>query len=930
MNKVIRKVLISIVIATLMIPVIGVLKTPIFNASDDIYDVCWINDSGKLEVKSSHSHFENAIKKMNELGSSNGDYVVTSPYSLSPSKIVAMNRGYAYSYPYRGGSNTQEIYASLNSSRLSYNSNSAHTYVAANNAMAYVSTDVHYEAGEHGMGYDHGYIVVNLGGFVGYTDLEYCDLVPMKYIENGWSMTLGGNSAGTYASSRPKYNTTIKQNYYYINSNGNYVDLVFKQYYTNNYTSGQQATYETSIGPAPDFMKSGVKYYSNDGVNFYTDHDCKKFAGVYYNYYQFLPARTYTKISASTINSYIKSGSGNSGKMLNTGNDFISAQNKYGFNAVLAAAIGIHESGWGKSDLAVQRNNLFGIAAYDSSIGDAWSFNSVYDCICSLMGDVLANYLDVNCSWYYSYGLGTKGGGFMTSYASDPYWAEEISHYYYEMDKADNGNNGKLTDYNTENLYLVDKNSTVYKSANTSGGSYYNTQNKFGYQKNLIVPVVELDGKFAKIRTSCPIENGKAIHAIELSKGTLLKYNADTSYGYISTSNLTLLYGKGKQKEIEKKPVAFANTFDPSSNSLELSGVGFIYGVNFSEKEFNDNLIEHELIIESLEKNNEGNPYYSYKYPLKTSVFAPTLDFNDGYNYSYVSFSTDETHKVDLSELPYASYLVYIRIKNGDAEFRTTLTYSKVDPETGLVYKNIVLNCDEENSVIRFSTNQTYNSRVEIDKCKTTLDFSLIKRAKSYPSFFNLFSIDFDSVVSEEDENTPNNFDENIPDNEVNEQNEEELSEQEEKAADKVLIKLDSYAFMYGLDSNDTTNPKYRLHFVNYDSGVDSLITEYEESEVYESGIDYGKLFGFSNDLSNICFKTSTDISKLEDGDYLIILEINVKDGDVEYLDYAEVNNYSNVSLNDFEFCGRSYKLSKSDVRSRIVLTIKAIESGDE
>ena len=93
-------------------------------------------------------------------------------------------------------------------------------------------------------------------------------------------------------------------------------------------------------------------YYSDDGIHFYSDRRQKNLVGTYYNYYQFVPLRSYTNIKAETINSYIKKGSGNAGVMLNTGDDFIDNQSEYGVNGAVIAAMGIHESGWGRSEIS--------------------------------------------------------------------------------------------------------------------------------------------------------------------------------------------------------------------------------------------------------------------------------------------------------------------------------------------------------------------------------------------------------------------------------------------------------------------------------------------------------------------------------------------------------------------------------------------------
>ncbi|MRC19855.1 hypothetical protein GH866_30580, partial [Bacillus thuringiensis] len=70
------------------------------------------------------------------------------------------------------------------------------------------------------------------------------------------------------------------------------------------------------------------------------------------------------------------------------GQDFINAQNQYGVSAHYLAAHAILESGYGKSEIAYQKHNLFGLRAYDGdpfkyakylpSYGDSIAYNANY------------------------------------------------------------------------------------------------------------------------------------------------------------------------------------------------------------------------------------------------------------------------------------------------------------------------------------------------------------------------------------------------------------------------------------------------------------------------------------------------------------------------------------------------------------------------
>ena len=55
---------------------------------------------------------------------------------------------------------------------------------------------------------------------------------------------------------------------------------------------------------------------------------------------------------------------------------FYYAEQEYGINGVFLASLAIHESGWGTSNIALNKNNLFGYQAYD---GSAYSSSKQFD-----------------------------------------------------------------------------------------------------------------------------------------------------------------------------------------------------------------------------------------------------------------------------------------------------------------------------------------------------------------------------------------------------------------------------------------------------------------------------------------------------------------------------------------------------------------------
>ena len=106
------------------------------------------------------------------------------------------------------------------------------------------------------------------------------------------------------------------------------------------------------------------------------------------------------------------------------GEALVEAEAETGINALVLAGIIAHESGWGRSKLARDKNNLAGLGAYD---GSEYSSGIKFDSrTASIM--FLAELLAV----HYAPGGKFYGGshdlrGIGVKYASDPRWAEKVA-----------------------------------------------------------------------------------------------------------------------------------------------------------------------------------------------------------------------------------------------------------------------------------------------------------------------------------------------------------------------------------------------------------------------------------------------------------------------------------------------------------------------
>ena len=264
-----------------------------------LYEVDKVVSSGGnagFEMIACTGDYSEAKRQMYALGDAG---VIRSSASYSPSRIIDMSAGVVYTYPQRSGSNTVTIYQyyDLSGSMPAYNKTTAVTW---HRELQYLGL---YSVPDSD---GNAQVLVDAAGFEGYVNLKNVDLIPMAVIENGWGMYLGGNS--TYDGEQP-FLTYAHQQYYKVEQNGNYADLVLHYFsgWGNPSNGGQVQEWTSAVGPAADWMKVGDVYYSYDNTTFYTDRTCQNQAGVYYPYYEFVFLRSKTGISESTFNQFLSS-----------------------------------------------------------------------------------------------------------------------------------------------------------------------------------------------------------------------------------------------------------------------------------------------------------------------------------------------------------------------------------------------------------------------------------------------------------------------------------------------------------------------------------------------------------------------------------------------------------------------------------------------
>ncbi len=162
-------------------------------------------------------------------------------------------------------------------------------------------------------------------------------------------------------------------------------------------------------------MEVGKKYYSADGLHF----DGFKLE----NPFLFKDLTEATNYSAEDLDKVFSLLNINNSLLENKGATFKEGEEHYHINALYLLAHSALESDWGRSKIAKDKNNFFGITAYDTTpYLSAKTFDDVDKGILGASKWIKENYIDRGRTF-----LGNKASGMNVEYASDPYWGEKIA-----------------------------------------------------------------------------------------------------------------------------------------------------------------------------------------------------------------------------------------------------------------------------------------------------------------------------------------------------------------------------------------------------------------------------------------------------------------------------------------------------------------------
>lgn len=865
-----KRIILTTLFTILILPMFYI----VINAAPTNYDVfsCDINaNSFTVDVLSvvdgtikydskacfTESQYGAAVTKMNELVSQGNKNVVIRYLKsdetdfYSPLKIVAASRAMAYTQ--------NETYSSQETLHIHslVSLNSTVNYIDSNEPLVYYETNV----SDQGSGVFKpsnlvAYIQIN--GQSGYVPLKMIDIIPFIYVENKiltpYLVRKSESSTEFIIYKRVGRDPgIIPEPVSYTVSNGEisiYIDRAI---------SGSTILY----AKAPSWLSNG-KYYSPNGINFYTDLDLKNpvkvddAIGEYYSYYNYLNFRSKSNYTGTELNSFLsnyfssRSIDPNSSVITNQGDVFINSQNTYGMNGLLFYAFAIHESDFGRSTIATTKLNLFGYGAYDSNTSNAATYTSVKEGVERHMGIQMRFYLDyLNNNRFYSSNLGNKGVGLNTKYASDPYWNVKIAAHAYRIDK--------VLGFKDQDAYqiaiLSETDRSLYKERElTSSLVTVSTR-----AKNYPVILNNIKNDVYQINTSNPIVAGNMVLS---SNTSLIPYSFEDSVAYLPKAQVKLVnIAKNPVLVLDPPPLEtdtsmnYVVSFDwNDTDTLSISGFSALRNTDMSKNE-----TTHKVIVTSLQDSS-----ISFEYTMEFDTPLYPISLPNGYDYTKAWFKGI----VDLKDIPEGQYKLVMVTQSGITKSTFDLVNTATTPVPSLKTLNDV--------DYRFIFNNFKKMSYELIKEKGILIENQSSPLQSRFTSFGLIS-------------------------KFNIQN----------IDDREILNIEGLALMQHINQGLNDNMSHKLMFVDIEGNqfIYDLTTKTNDV-VIKQDINF--------EYTHVWFEnTSIDITSLPQGKYRIYSIVSNQ----VFTDVVELIDYALLGSKEFDLTTNTYRLSvNSNVRKRLEL----------
>lgn len=646
----------------------------------DTYEVAGFHADGYIDTVSCHSRYEEAQEFMRNNGAV--DLAIMTKVN-GQTKIVDANIGF--------------LDLSVNPEALTYfyaHPENKYSYTYMDNGSSYGAVD----GALMGTGYSnaHGWVAqVRIGSFTGWIEASAYEIVPI---------------------------TWIKSISYYEVTNDH-----IKHIYVSKIQNPYSSTAGSTIGPKPEMLNAG-NYYSFDGHYFYEhaedmigdykagnyNHAINK-DNPYYNYYMYLSNHTRTTYSSINIDEYIRNNLGyyrgtfgseaesGTSRLYGMGTFFYYAQEKYGVNAILALSLSRNETANGRSYLAINKNNGFGLDAVDSNpINGARWYPTYASSILGYASKWVTYGFAHPRDWrYFGPQFGEKRSGMNVKYASDAYWSEKMASNYYYLDKSLG-----LQDYNYYQLGVTKEAAHAYKDPSCSSKVVYT----YPESEDALVIVDELDSngeKWYKVVSDLNIDsNGNEITSGDYNWNSYVYVRAfqvkkinNGKNGYISNNSVFEYKDKNYTYDLHIEN----NELKPQV-AVSIKRTNYYYDSTLTSKTGQELLKDRHLIVYATALENNVPVAYlvtsNYNYDQKHWVSADTLVFIDcaygkvtisSYGNQYIKVnSTENQDSSVISGLYEYSYVPIIEVKevNGNKWYKVPVNLSQDYDIYGYVLAN--------------------------------------------------------------------------------------------------------------------------------------------------------------------------------------------------------------------------------------------------